>query len=54
MKKATRATQFSSSAIVNWPVGGIWKKLKASALARQVANPSRNPQTIEITSIAGR
>ena len=40
MRKTTSATQFSESAIVNRPVGGMWKKLKASALATAVATPS--------------
>ena len=39
MKKTTSATQFSPSAIVKRPVGGMWKKLNASALASAVAAP---------------
>ena len=49
-RKTTSATQFSASAIVNRPVGGMWKKLNAAALTRLVATPSHAPQTIEIRS----
>ena len=31
-----------------------WKKLKAAALATEASSPSRRPQTIEISRIAGR
>ena len=43
-RKVTSATQFSPSAIVNRPVGGMWKKLKASALTTEVASPIHRPQ----------
>ena len=52
--KAASATQFSSSAIVKRCSGGIWKKLKAAALATEASSPSRSPQTVEISRIAGR
>ena len=52
--KAARATQFSSSAIVNRCSGGMWKKLNAAALRTDASNPRRQPQTIEIKRIAGR
>ena len=41
MKKTTSATQFSPPVIVKRPVGGMWKKLNASALAtrRREAEP---------------
>ena len=32
------------SAIVKRPVGGMWKKLNASALSSDVARPSQRPQ----------
>ena len=35
------ATQFSLSAIVKRPVGGMWKKLNASALAERRGTPSQ-------------
>ena len=38
MKNTTSATQFSPPAIVNRPVGGMWKKLNASALSSAVAS----------------
>ena len=52
MKKTTSATQFSPSEIVKRPVGGMWKKLNASALASAVAAPSQPPQTEETSSTA--
>jgi hypothetical protein len=52
--KAARATQFSSWAIAKRYSGGIWKKLKAAALAIEANRPSRNPHTVEISRIAGR
>ena len=54
MKKTPSATQFSPSEIVRRPVGGMWKKLKASALASAVAAPSQPPQTEETSSTATR
>ena len=54
MKKTPSATQFSPSEIVKRPVGGMWKKLKASALARAVAAPSQPPQSEETSSTATR
>ncbi len=54
MKKTPSATQFSPSEIVKRPVGGMWKKLKASALARAVAAPSQPPQKDETSSTATR
>ena len=42
-RNTTSATQFSPSAIVNWPVGGMWKKLNAAAAAKPVASPSSRP-----------
>ena len=42
--KIASATQCSPSAIVNSPVGGIWKKLNAAALSNAVSSPSHNPQ----------
>jgi hypothetical protein len=32
----------------------MWKKLKATALAREAKRPRRSPQAIEISRIAGR
>ena len=52
--KVARAIQFCSSAIVKRCRGGIWKKLKATALATEASSPIRRPQTIDITRIAGR
>ena len=43
-RKVTSATQLRSSAIVNRPVGGMWKKLKASALITAVPSPIHRPQ----------
>ena len=54
MRKTTSATQFSPSRIVNRPVGGMWKKLKASALARAVATPRAQPQIEDTSSTATR
>ena len=54
IRNTTSATQFSLSAIVKRPVGGRWKKLKASADPTAVATPSHAPQTVEITSTATR
>ncbi len=54
MKKTASATQFSPSEIVKRPVGGMWKKLNASALASAVAAPSHPPQTDETSSTATR
>jgi len=41
---AASATQLRLSAIVKRPVGGMWKKLKAAALSREVAMPRASPQ----------
>ena len=43
-RNTTSATQFSPSAIVNWPVGGMWKKLNAAALRTAVPSPIQTPQ----------
>ncbi len=51
--KVISATQFCSAAIVKRCSGGMWKKLKATALAREASRPRRSPQTIEINRIAG-
>ncbi len=53
-RNTTSATQFSASAIVRRPVGGMWKKLNATALTRLVAMPSGAPQTIETSSTPSR
>ena len=53
-KKTASATQFSPSAIVKRPVGGMWKKLKASALTTAVASASHAPQTVATTSTTSR
>jgi hypothetical protein len=53
-RNATSATQFSASAIVKRPLGGRWKKLKASAAATLVSSPSRSPQTVETSSTTRR
>ena len=53
-KKTTSATQFSPSEIVKRPVGGMWKKLNASALATAVATPSQPPQSDDTSSTATR
>ena len=42
------------SAIVKRPVGGMWKKLNASALATAVASASQTPQTEATTSTTTR
>jgi hypothetical protein len=42
--KTASATQFSPSAIVNSPVGGMWKKFQAAALRSAVSSPSQSPQ----------
>jgi hypothetical protein len=42
-RNTSSATQFSASAIVNCPVGGMWKKLNAAAAATLVARPSHSP-----------
>ena len=39
---------------MNRPVGGMWKKLKASAAATLVARPSRRPQNVETSRTASR
>jgi len=41
---AASATQLRPSTIVNRPVGGMWKKLKAAALSRDVSSPRAIPQ----------
>ena len=46
------ATQFSPSAMVNCPVGGMWKKLNASALRTAVSTPNQSPQRLETSSTA--
>ena len=50
-RRGTRPAPPSSrrSAIVKRPVGGMWKKLNASALATAVASPSPRPQKVETT-----
>ena len=53
-RNTTSATQFSASAIVNRPVGGMWKKLNASAAATLVARPSHSPQSVETSRTASR
>ena len=53
-RKITSAIQFSPSAIVKRPVGGMWKKLKASALARLVAIPSHTPHTVDTSNTPSR
>jgi hypothetical protein len=42
--KAASATQLRLSAVVKRPTGGMWKKLKAAALANEVARPRVSPQ----------
>ena len=44
------ATQFWPIAIVNRPVGGMWKKLNASALATDVTAPRTLPHAVETRS----
>ena len=51
-KKTASATQFSPSAIVKRPVGGMWKKLKAAALRTAVSNPAHRPQKLDTNSTA--
>ena len=53
-RKTTSATQFSASSIVKRPVGGMWKKLNASALTTLVPTPSAAPQTIATISTPSR
>ncbi len=48
------ATQFSPLAIVNWPVGGMWKKLNAAALSTAVATPSHMPHRLDTRRTASR
>ena len=43
-RNTTSPSQFSLSAIVKRPVGGMWKKLNASALSTAVASPIQRPQ----------
>ena len=43
-----------ASAIVNRPVGGMWKKLNARAAATLVARPSQRPQYVDTSSTASR
>ena len=50
---AASATQFSSSAMVKRCSGGIWKKLKATALVRDATKPIPSPHTVETRRIAG-
>ena len=44
LKNAPSATQLRPSAIVKWPTGEMWKKLKAAALSSEVSNPRPSPQ----------
>ncbi len=44
------ATQFWPIATVNRPVGGMWKKLNASALTIDVIAPRTLPHAVETTS----
>ncbi len=53
-KNAASATQLRESAMVNRPVGGMWKKLKAAALTSAVNSPQRRPQKIETPITASR
>ena len=53
-RNTARATQFSASAIVKRPVGGMWKKLKQAAAATLVASPSQRPHSVETSSTASR
>ena len=53
-KKTASATQFSPSAIVKRPVGGMWKKLNASAPPTAVTIPSHAPQIVATSSTASR
>jgi hypothetical protein len=53
-RNTSSATQFSASAIVNCPVGGMWKKLNAAAAATLVARPSHSPQIVDTRSTASR
>ena len=48
-RKAASATQLLESLIVNWPTGGRWKKLNATALSTAVATPSHAPQVTDTT-----
>ena len=54
MRNTPRATQFCSSPIVSRPVGGMWKKLNASALATAVPIPSLKPQKVDASSTGSR
>ena len=44
IRKTASATQFSPSAIVNLPVGGMWKKFQAAAPMIAVSSPITRPQ----------
>jgi hypothetical protein len=54
MRKTASATQFSPWATHRRPVGGMWKKLNATALATAVARPSQMPHADATSSTATR
>ena len=51
-RKTPNANQFSPSAMVKPPVGGMWKKLNASALSSAVSRPNQRPKMLDTNSTA--
>ncbi len=53
-RKTASASQFSPSATVKRPVGGMWNQFQASALPTAVSKPRPSPQRLDTSSTASR
>src|ERR687887_121262 len=53
-RKTPSAIQLPPSAMLNAPVGSIWKKLNAAAARTLVTSPGHSPQLLETSSTGSR